>query len=459
MLVDTARWIDTFLNAGIAYLIYHFYLNKYLNNTEESYFYFYLTVFILITLYLGLKKIDHYENLGTGTIQRNYVSLWITITFSFGIPLFLLFLIKATGTVSRVWLLSWMSSAYVILLITQYFWRWLFRVCAEHGHCNRTVILVGCSQAFQHARDFLSEASQSTEIRLLSTYEFRSSDRQNLNEEDQLLFSRVLRDCRANAVDEVVIALSVDSPALLDRIIKTVKLLPAEVSIFFDHGGQDVKLHGVKNLGDLQTVSIQRPPISDWGRLAKFLTDYSISAATLLALLPLILLIAIAIKFDSRGPVFFRQRRQGFNGKVINILKFRTMTALEDGDHVRQAQKNDQRVTRVGRILRRTSLDELPQLLNVLGGDMSVVGPRPHAIAHNNYYERLLENYANRYRVKPGITGWAQIKGFRGETTDQNQMESRIQFDLEYIDNWSFFMDIYIILVTPLCCLVSRNAY
>lgn len=169
--------------------------------------------------------------------------------------------------------------------------------------------------------------------------------------------------------------------------------------------------------------------------------------------------IALLIKLDSKGPVFFRQRRHGSNYKIIEVYKFRTMSVLEDGDTIRQASKDDKRVTRVGRYLRMTSLDELPQLLNVLAGNMSLVGPRPHALAHDDHYSELLEDYASRHRVKPGITGWAQINGFRGEITEPGLMEQRVRYDLEYIDNWSIWFDIKVLLLTPLFGFISRKAY
>ncbi len=170
-------------------------------------------------------------------------------------------------------------------------------------------------------------------------------------------------------------------------------------------------------------------------------------------------LIAIAIKLDSKGPVLFRQRRHGYNYRVVEVLKFRTMTVMEDGAQITQATKNDKRITRVGAFLRRTSLDELPQFWNVIRGDMSIVGPRPHAIAHNNYYDDLIENYANRHRVKPGITGWAQVHGFRGETATPDMMANRVRYDLEYIENWSLWLDLKIVIMTPLFGLFRRSAY
>jgi putative colanic acid biosynthesis UDP-glucose lipid carrier transferase len=168
--------------------------------------------------------------------------------------------------------------------------------------------------------------------------------------------------------------------------------------------------------------------------------------------------IALAIKLDSRGPVLFRQRRHGYNHRVIDVYKFRTMTVAEDGDRVEQARKNDPRVTRFGKFLRKSSLDELPQLFNVLKGEMSLVGPRPHALAHNQHYRERLDRYANRHCVKPGMTGWAQIKGFRGPTEDAEKMRKRVQMDLYYIENWSLWLDFKILALTPFVGFINRNA-
>jgi putative colanic acid biosynthesis UDP-glucose lipid carrier transferase len=171
------------------------------------------------------------------------------------------------------------------------------------------------------------------------------------------------------------------------------------------------------------------------------------------------MIIALAIKLDGKGPVLFRQRRHGWNHEIIEVLKFRTMTEQEDGAEVPQATRNDKRVTKVGRFLRRTSLDELPQLFNVLKGDMSLVGPRPHALSHNDHYSKILEDYACRHRVKPGITGWAQINGFRGETAEPEMMMRRVKYDLEYIENWSIPFDLEILFMTPLYGFISKHAY
>ena len=193
--------------------------------------------------------------------------------------------------------------------------------------------------------------------------------------------------------------------------------------------------------------------------IVKRLFDLVLASFGLLTLSLLLLITCLAIKLDLPGPAIFRQRRRGFNGREFSIYKFRTMTVLEDGPNIRQAQKDDDRVTRLGRVLRRTSIDELPQLFNVLQGKMSMVGPRPHAVAHDNEYSALIENYAFRHHVKPGITGWAQTHGFRGETPDLSLMKRRIQLDLWYINNWSFWLDFRIVCRTAIELIRPHGAY
>jgi len=199
---------------------------------------------------------------------------------------------------------------------------------------------------------------------------------------------------------------------------------------------------------------VQRP-LSSSEVLAKRAVDLVLASVALVALSPLLAAVALAIKLDSRGPVFFLQRRYGFNQEAFRIFKFRSMTTLEDGRAVHQVRSGDRRVTRVGRFLRRTNIDELPQLLNVLKGDMSLVGPRPHALAHDQAFKRDIALYARRHNVRPGITGWAQVNGWRGETDTPEKVLGRVEHDLYYIDNWSLLFDFNILVRT----LLSRKAY
>jgi Undecaprenyl-phosphate glucose phosphotransferase len=202
--------------------------------------------------------------------------------------------------------------------------------------------------------------------------------------------------------------------------------------------------------GPMASLQLTRAPLTWFERTQKRVFDIAVAAGALIAFVPLFAVVAFAIRIESGRPVFFRQRRYGFNQQEFRIIKFRTMTTLEDGDVVRQATRHDRRVTRVGRFLRKWNIDELPQLINVLKGDMSLVGPRPHALSHNREYERKIALYARRHNVLPGITGWAQVNGFRGETDTDEKMRARVDHDLYYIDNWSPWFDLKILLKTVL---------
>jgi putative colanic acid biosynthesis UDP-glucose lipid carrier transferase len=233
--------------------------------------------------------------------------------------------------------------------------------------------------------------------------------------------------------------------------------VPVDVKLCLDLPG--FTWHGAKSLG-VPEIRIHERPLAGWRMIMKRALDLSVSLALIFILLPLLLFIAVVVKLDSPGPVLFRQRRFGFNKEPITVYKFRTMHRDACADaRVSQARRHDPRVTRIGRLLRRTSLDELPQLLNVLGGSMSLVGPRPHAVAHDEQYAPVIDGYLRRHRVKPGITGWAQVNGFRGETDTVEKMEMRVAHDLHYIDHCSLLFDLRILAKTVAVIFNHRNAY
>jgi putative colanic acid biosynthesis UDP-glucose lipid carrier transferase len=213
------------------------------------------------------------------------------------------------------------------------------------------------------------------------------------------------------------------------------------------------------NINGIPVVAVCESPFHGINRVTKRIVDIVFSSLILILISPLMLAIAIGVKLSSPGPVIFKQRRYGLDGEEIKVYKFRTMTVCEDGNNVRQAGKDDNRITRFGRFLRKTSLDELPQFINVLQGRMSIVGPRPHAVAHNELYRTQIKGYMIRHKVKPGITGWAQVNGFRGETDTLQKMKSRIEFDLDYLRNWSLSLDLWIILRTAGVFLKQDTAY
>ena len=259
--------------------------------------------------------------------------------------------------------------------------------------------------------------------------------------------------------DAILLLMPWSTTAVIDRCVQTFLTLPVEI-----HLGPEQILYKfeeveLSKLGPLASLQLTRRPLSRAEVIQKRIFDLVFAAAALLASTPLLIAVAILIRLDSPGPVFFVQRRYGFNQQPFRIIKFRTMRTLDDGAIVPQAQRNDPRLTRIGRWLRRWNIDEIPQLFNVLTGDMSLVGPRPHALSHDREYERRISLYARRHNVKPGITGWAQIHGLRGETDTDEKMRLRVEHDLFYIDNWSLWLDLKIIVRTVLSSAAYSNAY
>lgn len=264
---------------------------------------------------------------------------------------------------------------------------------------------------------------------------------------------------RLGQLNEVILLAGHDALSHLDEVVERLRVVPVPVRFVLDPVTHKVLTRPLKKVGSLILAEYQRAPLSITERFFKRSLDIAVSLAGIILLSPLLLIAALAVKLDSPGPVFFKQARRGFGGKPFLILKLRSMAVQEDGAAVVQAKRDDARVTRVGRLLRRTSIDELPQLWNVFAGHMSIVGPRPHAVAHDDYYSQLIEDYAFRHHAKPGITGWAQVKGLRGETPHAENMKARIEKDIWYIDNWSIWLDIVIILRTGLVVLGQRTAY
>jgi Undecaprenyl-phosphate glucose phosphotransferase len=271
--------------------------------------------------------------------------------------------------------------------------------------------------------------------------------------------SDVVQVVRNERIGDVYLLMDWQHRRVIDGIIEALAVLPVSVHLVPDESAARFLNYPITNVGGTWTAVLKRAPLSQTERAAKRCFDLCLATAGLLTLLPLIMATALLIKLDSRGPVFFRQKRNGFNGEAFDILKFRTMHVLEDGLVIQQAVRNDPRVTHLGRWLRKSSIDELPQLFNVIRGDMSLVGPRPHATSHNSEYETVIANYAFRHHVKPGLTGWAQVNGYRGETRQIEQMERRVEHDLWYINNWSPLLDLKIVLKTVFVALRQNAAY
>ena len=280
-----------------------------------------------------------------------------------------------------------------------------------------------------------------------------------LTEDESAALDSALSVARERGVNEIVLAFPWNETRRIELIRERLRCSPLPVQLLPDRRVRSLMENPSFQVRRSLSIEVQRGPLSRGEQALKRAIDIAGALIVLIALAPLMVLTAVAVKLDSPGPVFFRQRRKGFNAAQFSIFKFRSMTVMEDGETVKQATRIDSRVTLVGRVLRRTSIDELPQLFNVLLGDMSLVGPRPHALAHDDYYGNLLSEYAFRHHVKPGITGWAQVRGYRGETERVEQMKGRVDCDLWYINNWSWNLDFKILVMTCFAVLRQRNAY
>ena len=260
-------------------------------------------------------------------------------------------------------------------------------------------------------------------------------------------------------IDSILIIAGWNQADQIDKLVEELHVLHIPIRLVPDPRiAHFLDKPGIQ-LGTIWTKELRRRPLNIGERAVKRAIDVILAIWAGILLLPLMLIVALMIKFDSPGPVLFTQARNGFNNRTFRILKFRTLNTIEDGPIMKQVARNDSRVTRVGRLLRRTSIDELPQLWNVICGHMSLVGPRPHAAAHNSKYGDLIANYAFRHHVKPGLTGWAQVNGFRGETSTVDLMKRRVELDLWYIDNWKISLDLKIIAKTFAVILFQRSAY
>ncbi len=329
------------------------------------------------------------------------------------------------------------------------------------GRLGRSVAVIGAGEPAKHLLQHLSTIARAR-YRVVGVFDDQAGVIGPAVEGHRILgtVDDLLLYARSHPLDEIIIAIPWQDSEKLQTITKKLKTVPINVKLCPNYGGWSLPARGFEAVAGIPMLAVHERPIAGWSLVLKEVEDRIIAAVLLVVLLPLLAMIALAIKLDSPGPVLFRQKRYGFNNNPITVFKFRTMfVAPEDERNVPQARRNDPRVTRVGGFLRRTSLDELPQLLNVLNGEMSLVGPRPHAVAHNEQYAKIIDDYLSRHRVKPGITGWAQVNGYRGETDTPDKMRRRVQYDLYYIDNWSLFFDLKIMLLTPFVGFVNRNAY
>ena len=365
-----------------------------------------------------------------------------------------------TGQFPRKPLMAWFVVTPVALLVCGLPAGLILRTIAKLGG-QRTAIIVGANPlGYELFSRITNDAYLG--IRVLGFFDDRLYLRLPQAMQDMVLgkMDDILNYVINHSVDLVYISLPMFPHPRILKLIDTLGDSTASVYFIPDMSSFDLMNAHFGHVSGMPVVSIRDKPFFGVGGLVKRLGDILISSLILLMIFPLMALIAVGIKLSSHGPVLFTQRRYGLAGEEIKVYKFRTMTVAEDGDCIIQAKKNDHRVTAFGKFLRKTSFDELPQFINVLQGRMSVVGPRPHAVAHNEMYRKIIKGYMIRHKVKPGVTGWAQVNGLRGETDTLEKMAKRIEHDLEYIRNWSLMLDFWIILKTIKVFFVGgKNAF
>jgi putative colanic acid biosynthesis UDP-glucose lipid carrier transferase len=326
---------------------------------------------------------------------------------------------------------------------------------AEKRFSGRNIVLITDDASRDNAT--LAQALIDTGFRVKRNFPFPESSTDP--GQTQRVVTSVIDYVRGSDVEEIVVGANPDRWSDLRALVAELRVLPFPVSFVPVGTASEIFRRPRHELGTAVCVELQRGLLTSFEHAAKRTLDLVVAGTALITLLPLLVIVAVAIKLDSPGPILFRQQRCGFNGRSFQIYKFRTMSVLEDGPSIVQAQFGDKRFTRLGAWLRRASIDELPQLINVLDGSMSLVGPRPHAVAHDNEFDKMVRNYAFRRRVKPGLTGWAQVHGCRGPTPTPASIEERVEHDLWYIDNWSFSLDLAILLWTPIELIRGHNAY
>lgn len=372
---------------------------------------------------------------------------------------FFAFSLKAGATLSRGTLLTFFVLGFAtIMLVRTTGPRILARTISGANRGDRKVLAIGVPGRGTLER-MMRELSANGNPNILLAELPAGLTNAEWNDQLPAILGNIFTKARETGHGDICIAAGGIAPHRLKGIIEATRILPQAVHLVPDRAEEELLHFPIGNVGHLRSFEIQRAPMNVAQRSIKRSLDLLIAIPLAAVLSPFLALIALAIKIDSAGPVLFLQRRLGFRGKVFRIVKFRTMTVLEDGDTVRQVRKGDTQVTRVGRFLRKTSLDELPQLINVIEGSMSLVGPRPHAVAHDIHFAGFVEHYEVRQHVKPGITGLAQVNGYRGETATPDAMRKRVEHDIAYAKHASLWLDVKILMLTALEVVRQRNAY
>lgn len=424
-------------------------------NTE----YILLTVLSVLIYILFAAAKSVYRSWRTETMTAEItglISVWVATLLAL---VMLGFATKTSSDFSRVVLATWALMVPLSLAALRLVYREFLRAIRADGRNSRTVAFAGCGSIANKMAKNIDEQPWMG-LRVIGAFDDRTRARNvSSNLQQKGCMQELVDRAKAGQIDIVYVTLPMHAEQRIVHLIDQLSDTTASVFVVPNIFVFDLFNAKWSTMGDVPVVSVFDSPFYGIDGGIKRLEDIVFGSLILLFVLPVMLLIALGIKLTSPGPVLFKQHRYGLNGGVVEVWKFRSMTVCEDGERVEQAHKNDARVTRFGAFLRHTSLDELPQFFNVLQGHMSIVGPRPHAVAHNEEYRRLIHGYMLRHKVKPGITGLAQVNGWRGETDTLDKMKGRVDCDLAYVRNWSLWLDIKIIVMTIFKGFTGKNVY
>ncbi|MEQ1530294.1 MAG: undecaprenyl-phosphate glucose phosphotransferase [Methylococcales bacterium] len=461
VIADFLAVTEFLLIYGIGFSIYLFYVNEAQADSVQ-----YHSVIGLIALFLiGIFHLNNLYDLEPIADPGQQIKKIASITSGtlLGV-IILLFVLKFSTNFSRFWVFSWYFVVTFVLSLER---AWLYNFLVKSaisGHLTKKVVIFGVDK---HADKFVSAIQNDKYpwVQIAGFFDDRLGRASSIINGQTVIgnIDTLIEFIRENRCDEVLVILPMDAQERINAVINKLRVLPVPVRLMPDIAALNFVNCKYDYFNGIPVLTILDKPLTEWDYIIKFVEDRVLAFIFLILLTPILLFIALLIKLDSPGPVLFKQKRYGYNNRLIEVYKFRSMHVnQQDNDASKLVTRNDPRVTKLGGFLRKSSLDELPQFFNVLKGEMSIVGPRPHAIkasAEGKLYEEAVAGYAERHKVKPGVTGWAQVNGWRGETDTEEKIIKRVEHDIYYIENWSLYLDLLIILRTVFVLAGQKNAY
>jgi len=454
-----SRLIDPLVVVVAAMVAYSVRFSSNLFSLPQDYYFLVLVAVFCVTLVFPVFNIyTSWRGQGLAKQARTIILAWLTVML---MMIVILFGLQLSADYSRIWLGLWMLLGLLFLLFYRMSVYAVLQYQRLQGRNFRRVVIVGAGDL---AKKLIHQTVESpwSGFQVMALFDDNEHLQKTLVDGFEVCgnLDDVHTYVELNQVDEVWIALPLRAEKRVKELLYGLRHQTVNIKLVPDIFGFTLLNHSMTELVGLPAVNLSDTPMWGNNKLVKAIEDRIIGLIIFILTSPALLLISVAIKITSGGPILFKQKRHGWDGKIINIYKFRTMKEHnEDEDCVTQACKDDVRITRLGAFLRRTSLDELPQFFNVLQGRMSIVGPRPHAVQHNEMYKDKVNKYMLRHMVKPGITGWAQVNGLRGETDTLDKMKNRVEYDLYYIENWSLWFDLKIMFLTIFKGFINKNAY